>query len=475
MESANGLSDLLCESPNSPFDRRIEPLSAESLPSGLRDMEACDASGRRLRQRIDYIEFEASAEALDIAESGLADSLVLNPEPVHESRDGADEELFYDECSEAEAGGIVDQEFLVSVGTEDAMPDGDVDSGVFNELYAAVIPSKVEDCTKNLLSHESIQACLSTKCGCSMPCTVRANLDHFYVYKLRIDTIQHSLHDGARTEYIADTLRHSYNPIARHHPAETERGSRIPGQRARRQHYVINNVDVCPMIFALSNGISTHLLRASTTRAKGLSRAKNERTRPAFLAEAIDLDSDIESLHVVQFVLDYAQESGAEKIPMDEDLERAARFQKVHGSIDGFSLLRLHECTAQAVYDKYVEGSDSGRRYEAVDLRKFREIFKDDKRLLHICLARRREDFSICTNCQDAKTQLAQQHITKEQRVAIQQNWALHLHLVWRERLAYTKKAHAPFLEKSESIPPIIRIRIALSLHIDKQTKNMTG
>lgn len=486
MSSSSGLSDSLfefCGSPSSPPDHRpgisADPTSDGSLPSGLRDLatyENQDSRDNCLRQRVHYSELEGAVTALDV---GIFDAPTDGDSPTHR-----DDEHFADESGGADDTDspsisieLADEAFSSDDDDipEPTFPQEEVDSAAFNELFAVVVPTTAEDGATNMLTHASITACLEFKCDCLVPCTIRAGLDPLYVHKLRADSLQHSLNNGSRTEHVANMLRPSLSMIASHHPAETERGNRVPGQRARRQHYVLNNVDVCPAVFALAIGVSPSLLRQGTTRAKNLSKPTINHPNSGFLNEAIELNSDVDTLFVVEFIVRYANDSGAEKIPMDEDLERAARFQKVHGSIDGLSLLRLNECTIESVFEKYVEGSDSGRRYSTVNMKKFRNIFQKDKRLLHICLARPIEGFSICTSCQEYKLKLYGRRLTTEQRLATQHAWSLHLHLVWKERLVYVSKAHAPYLEKIESIPPRIRIKIALSIHIDKQTKNVTG
>ena len=128
------------------------------------------------------------------------------------------------------------------------------------------------------------------------------------------------------------------------------------------------------------------------------------------------------------------------------------------------------------VYKKYVEHGDEGRRYFCISSGNFAEVLKSDPRVAHICLARRRDAFGICTVCADSKEKLRLcNHQSREERASIQAAWSQHLNLVCRERLAYTKKAQCVFVEKVESIPPILRLRMALSIHIDKQTKNMTA
>jgi len=307
-----------------------------------------------------------------------------------------------------------------------------IEDSVFNELYASVCPSEEEI---DLLSASSLHTVLATNCGCSIPCPIRANFTQLDVYKCRTYAFRHTLSDGSRTTFIADTLRPNLTFAATHHPSESTLGPRIPGQRAKKQHFALNGVDACADIYRLAFWISRSCLRSAAEEAKGLSKSKVSVPEASGSTQALALDAGILNLHVVQFVLNYAEESGAEKIPMDEDLQRA-RFQAVHGSIDDLCILRLHECSETYLFDKYVSASHEGRMYYTVGSKKFAEIFNKDPRLLHIALARKREEFSECTSCSDAKSQLSQK-LTKEQRRAVQHSWMLHLNVVWNERMAY--------------------------------------
>jgi hypothetical protein len=474
----SGLSDLVTEvsPPVSPLNQTPESTGLTSLPSGLRDINDDideEDSRRRQRPRIEYGQLDGLVTSLDVEDPDPAVE-EIDDDPLFESLDLDTPLMPHIIDEDVEADGENTREEELNSHFFSSHEDG-VDAVMFNEIYASIKPTAAENEANNLLGVQSIQSCLDFKCRCLVPCTIRADLDQLLIYRTRYNTLAHPVHNGDRAEYIANILRPCYNSVASHHPAETERGPRVAGQRARQLHFVINNVDVCPETFSLVYGISSNLLKNSKILAKKPAKVTIEQSIPRFLSEALDLDSDIGTLHVIQCILDYAIESGAEKIPMFEDLERAERFQKVHGSVDDLSLLRLHECTIEALYDKYVERSNGGRNYLVINPKKFSDIFSTDKRLLHITLARRRDNFSICTHCQDAKTRLSQNRLTREQRAAIQQQWATHLSLVWRERLAYTKKAQAPFLEKIEEVPPKIRIRIALCVHMDKQTKQMTG
>lgn len=54
----------------------------------------------------------------------------------------------------------------------------------------------------------------------------------------------------------------------------------------------------------------------------------------------------------------------------------------------------------------YVEHGDEGTRYLCIPSGDFVEILKADPRVAHICLARRRGAFCICTVCANAKEKL---------------------------------------------------------------------
>ena len=350
----------------------------------------------------------------------------------------------------------------------------EVDVSRFNELYSDIRPSPAEQERTSLLTFDSIQKILNFVCKCLIPCPIRAGFTQLGVYAWRSSILQHSLWDGKRLIYLTDWVRPMRSFEAVHHPASASTGLRLAGHRARKLNLELNHTDVCSTVFAVATRSSETLLRNACEHSKNIPVGSGKNDYSQILQQAHELNSDVNILMAVQWIIGYAADSGAEMIPIFEDLERAARFQSVFGSIDELSLLRLNDCTLEALYQKYLDESNEGRKFIIIDLKDFRSTFKTDPRVLHICLARKRDAFSICTSCSDFKTQLSLK-LTREQRAAVQHGWAMHLHLVWRERLAYVKKAQAPFVERSESIPRILYIRIALSFHIDKQTKNMTA
>jgi hypothetical protein len=147
------------------------------------------------------------------------------------------------------------------------------------------------------------------------------------------------------------------------HPATFIKGPRFGGQRARLINLELNHTDVCAEVFALTTGASQNLLRNACEQVKDVPRASSVQDYSVFLQQAHELNSDIDILHVVQWILDYCDDSGAEQIPMFEDLQRAAQFQAIFGSVDKLSLRRLNEYTSQALFEKYVQGSDEGRKF----------------------------------------------------------------------------------------------------------------
>lgn len=355
-------------------------------------------------------------------------------------------------------------------GETETAAAAEIDSTRFNELFASVQPNQSDAFSSDLLSHASITAFLGGACSCLVPCPIRAGLSYLQVYSSRHATLQKSLTNGDRAAFVADLLRCSLCEEASHHPAESTLGPRILGQRSRRQHFVLSNIDVCGPMYASAIGVSVYVLRTAGEQAKGPPRSTAGSSSTELIRAQL-CNSDIADLHAVQFLLDYARDSGAEKIPMSEDLERARKFQSRLGSVDDLCLLRVNDDKIGQVYAKYVEHGLGGRRYFCIGIREFSAIFDKDPRVAHICLARKRDSFSICTTCGDSK-QLLSTKLTREQRAAAQYTWACHLDLVWAERMVYSQRAQAPFVE---SIPPVLHIRMALSIHIDKQTKNMTA
>jgi hypothetical protein len=462
--SFNGLADLLADIA-SPSDARQAPDSnthqiSPGVPDCLKDLfdlESPTEFERNQRQRTSsnpLSPLSSKSSLLDSEEEyDELDHVSVNRDDIIDSEDDAsNDEDHFSQSDEAQV----------------------IEDSEFNELYASVCPSASEQDEIDLLSASSLHTVLATKCDCCIPCPIRANLTQLDIYRFRTDALRHTLSNGSRTTFIADALRPNLTFTATHHPSESTLGPRIPGQRARKQHFALNGIDVCPDIYCLAFGISRFCLRSAAEEAKGLSKSKVSVPEAPGLTQAIALDASILDLHVVQFVLNYAEESGAEKIPMDEDLQRAARFQAVHGSIDDLCILRLHECSEKDLFDKYLIASDEGRRYHTVGIKKFASIFNKDPRLLHIALARKREEFSECTICSDAKSQLSQK-LTREQRSEVQHSWMLHLNVVWNERMAYVKKAQSPFIEKVEHPQRVLIIRVGASFHLDKMTKKMSS
>jgi len=328
-------------------------------------------------------------------------------------------------------------------GTEGASASFGKGAALFDQIKTPV----AEEERRELLSHSSITSVLEEVCNCTIQCTVRAGLTHALVHKLRSATLQHSRSTGDRTRFHAGLLRSSRTESCSRHPAELCHGPRYNGQRATKQHYVIGNIDVCASTYAHAHGLTDRGLRA----AADLDVEEQVRVSHETISElndAQELNCSEQRMHAVSFILSHAKNSGAELMPMHDDLKGAEYFHQENGDPDDLCSIRLYETSITSLYCAYEAASEKGLKYTPLNQDDFSDLFYNDRRVMHIYLARQRDSFSICTGCLDWKQQLANARLPADERARLQLEYSQHLKRIAADRLVHTMTSQMPRIER---------------------------
>lgn len=323
--------------------------------------------------------------------------------------------------------------------------------------------------TAALLTPQSCNDAVNYICHCEKPCSLRCGLTGSKVFDLRADIHEFPLANGARRSHVASILRTSHEAVASHHPARSTLGPRNATDRKKQQHCVINNVDVCIAEWQLVAGVSNSLFERAAADANS-----DNSTRAAPVTPAALKEQSVQRMYISEWFLKHVVDSGAEKIPLgDADgVETALAFHAAQndGMEDSICQLRLNENELSDLYGSYKQ--DAERRFDALGIRAFREVFESDPRLAHIYMSRRRDTFSVCNKCCAAKLILSNKRTPAPERAAATLSWKEHLQLMNRERLCYVANGSKTEIDKSDPQHP--RILNCLSMAIDKMTKQST-
>lgn len=344
-------------------------------------------------------------------------------------------------------------------------------------LFRTLAPSVAEVERIEVLGYGSIAQALSSKCGCRVPCPIRASLTFDQCYRLRETALQFSLSKGCRLQYLAGLVQtnNSDSGLERRISAHVKEGG---PPRAKKSRFFLVGTEVCATAFATIMGVSKTMVRKACEfdieKHRAAEVIKRECSESHDLKKALALNCTIERMDVVTWLIEHADEFAAEQLPMGENLESAAAFQEMFGDADELCTKRVHASGITMLYGVYREGSMGGRLYTAVGKKIFADVFYNDPRVAHIALARKRDNFGICATCSDCKGRLQNQHLTPMDRCAVLTEFSQHITYIAREREVYSQDAKKTRFDLV-TIPGTILIRGILTLHIDKMTGNTTA
>jgi len=203
--------------------------------------------------------------------------------------------------------------------------------------------------------------------------------------------------------------------------------------------------------------------------------------KDAALISAESLNSSVERLNAVAFVLCHAKSSGAELLPFGSDLKKATEFHKNllgdGSSADDLSLVRLLEGSVAELYLRYVEKSNSGVNYPVLAESAFLDVFEHDPRLQHVKTARKRASFSKCDVCSDYTTFCHNHYADPAAVEARKAHQTQHILLVAAERMVATVDGQSTVLDKERGrnqIPRTVHIDVAVVILFDKMTQHAT-
>jgi hypothetical protein len=112
--------------------------------------------------------------------------------------------------------------------------------------------------------------------------------------------------------------------------------------RTRKYQLAINGIDVCAPTFSAVHGITSNLVRRACELDLALQSSVQDIVSRE-LAEAQKLNCSLDRMHAISFVIEHAKQSGAELMPMGDDLVRAESFFATNGDCDELCIQRLQE------------------------------------------------------------------------------------------------------------------------------------
>lgn len=233
---------------------------------------------------------------------------------------------------------------------------------------------------------------------------------------------------------------------------------------------------MCLAFFAVTLGVSLYLVGAAARRAATGNLSKGFADAGTVLAQANEENVSFRQIQAVEWVLKHAQEGGAEFLPLGTGLSRAAAFEGE--GADDICIIRLQETGMVQLYAAYTIASENGRKFQTLKQTEFAYVFRNSKRLAHIKFARKRETFSICTDCENWKDRLLNQRLSPAAREDVQRAYAGHIKLVVAERSSYAGRCLEAQVDHSvhdderqpAALYRIIIIAGSLCLIIDKMT-----
>ena len=195
------------------------------------------------------------------------------------------------------------------------------------------------------------------------------------------------------------------------------------------------------------------------------------RKKPKDCDVPLRLDS-FERLFIVQFVLDWVEESGAEKMPMG-DADGLSSLAALYGAaddleaLDNLSQIRLHDLELKPLYRLHT--SKAAGYCEVLSPQVFSEVFHKDPRLAHIYLARKRGSFGICAKCANYKQILGSHHMDPDKRAQARREYRSHL-----DEQAYARQQYVYQATRGSVLPVGLDgkkvIEGSLSICMDKMT-----
>lgn len=91
---------------------------------------------------------------------------------------------------------------------------------------------------------------------------LRADISALDVYQLRSDFHTHALHGGALRNYVASKLRVTRTERPTLHASSLSSvGSSSSAQKRKKQHFTLNNVEVCIPAYAKVLALSDNLFK----------------------------------------------------------------------------------------------------------------------------------------------------------------------------------------------------------------------
>jgi hypothetical protein len=272
---------------------------------------------------------------------------------------------------------------------------------------------------------------------------------------------------------VAAKLMESRTEHATEHPASAQFGLRVGGQRRKRQHLTVNNIDICADTYIVVLGITSNLLHTCSGMASSGNPDRHVAAPSAILQKSMARDASYPRVHARMWIIQYAKDSGGELLPMGQDLAKSKRHHAGDGvASDELCSIRLLENHASEVHKRYVAASDSGRLFDPLELTTFKDVFKNDAGVAHIHLARHRDGFSICNTCAAYKTKRSNHYADAAERAVDDQIYAAHLSQIAADREFYAATTLRPQVDRrhASSVPPVIYINICVSLIIDGMT-----
>jgi len=412
--------------------------------------------------------------------SGTFGSSQYSPSLAAESSEGYNSDAQSSICDDyGTFGGNSDRDGDGNMDDDDAAEDDDehvIDDDVFNAVVHHEIAQNAANERERgeLLNPESCRSAVNFICSCQMPCCLRCEISAEIVFDARSDTLSLS-NDGHRLLDLAKKLKVMRTETPSQHPAAALLGKRKANSRATKQHFDINNVDVCAEYFGLANGLSPSLIeRAAKLAGEAYTDINGKltfRTKKLIVEPA-------DRLYIARWFEEWTVKSSAESLPLG-DAPGLVRGVQEHpegaAGADTKCILRLHEYELTQLYLLYQK--DCANRFKDYGIKVFREVFHAHPRCALFKLARKKDNFGECSDCSNFKAKLSNHKCPPVEREEAQNHYGEHIALMNLERYKYVRRASKPSVDKSgaERIPPIININIAVSLFIDKMTKQTTG
>jgi hypothetical protein len=237
---------------------------------------------------------------------------------------------------------------------------------------------------------------------------------------------------------------------------------------------------VCQPWFAQGASVSGKTLSRAGALAKAFSGGAGG-ALPLTTAQAKDLkkaeeksSEDIAILNAVLWIIKYAERSAAEEMPGADASRGVGAAQAAWGgdTVDKICHLRLHENEIMQFFTLYQ--LECGEGLPSLRYADFCRVFKKDKRLAHIGVARKRDNFGECSKCTAFKQLLGNHRLDPEAREKNLRQFKGHLAGIALDRMGFVERMMKTTIRNVPGAAKPI-LENSVSITIDKMTKRSTA